>query len=58
MLYVTGAEQWIGASSLDDATGSRVAKFLHAVAGPMDALHSGFVADAAADAAAAAIDIT
>ena len=49
MLYVTGAEKWIGVPSLDDATGSHVAKFLQSAAGPMDALHSGFIADAAAD---------
>jgi hypothetical protein len=38
-----------GATLLDDATGGHVAKFLHSAVGPMDALHSGFIADTAAD---------
>ena len=49
MLYLTGDERWIGAPSLDAATAGRAVKHLRSVDGPMDATHSGFIAEAPAD---------
>ncbi len=48
MLYLAGAERWISASSLEQATTGSVTKYLRSADGPMDATHSGFVEDAPA----------
>ena len=49
MLYVTGSERWVGAPSLEAASTGVTTRWLRSVDGPMDALHSGFVDEAAGD---------
>jgi putative CocE/NonD family hydrolase len=48
MLYLAGAERWISAPSLEQATSGSVTRYLRSADGPMDATHSGFVEDAPA----------
>ena len=48
MLYLAGAERWISAPSLEQATTGSATRYLRSTDGPMDATHSGFVEDAPA----------
>ena len=49
MLYLTGAERWIAAPSLEQATTGSVTRHLRSVDGPMDPTHSGFIDDTPGD---------